>query len=60
MKSELFQPITPAKAQSPLGSSGEQDLRFGNAQDIPRGDALGGEKVKDVPAGIYTYKDRSK
>lgn len=60
MKSELFQPITPAKVQSPLGASGEQDLRFGNAQDIPRGADLGGGKVKEVPMGIYTYKDRSK
>lgn len=60
MKSALFCPITPAKTQSPLGVAGKQDLFFGNAQDIPRGNDFGGEKADDVPVGIYTYKDRSK
>jgi len=51
VKSKLFCPY-PAKTQSPLGKSGEQDLRFGNAQDIPRGDSSDfcGQKIKDVPA----------
>jgi hypothetical protein len=60
VKPELFCTIEPAKIQSPLGQGGEKDLRFGNAQDIPRGADLGGESIRDVPTGIYTYKDRSK
>lgn len=53
---DILAPQHEVKNQSPLGEKGEADLRFGNAQDIPRGGDFGGQKRDDVPTTPYSTK----